>query len=54
MFRGPHSPYFPDLAPCDFGVFGTIHDEFNDCSFEIEDELIEAVTNFLKSKSSDF
>lgn len=50
----PHSRYYTDFAPCDFGLFGTIHDEFKDCSFETEDELIKAVINFCESKSSDF
>ena len=54
MSRVPHPPYSQDLAPCDFCLFGTIYDEFKNCSFETEDELIKAVINFCESKSSDF
>lgn len=51
---GNYHPYSPDLVSCTFGVFGTIHDEFKDCSFETEYESIEAAIHFLKSKSSIF
>ena len=37
----PHPPYSPDLALCDFGIFGTVKTQFEGREFESEDELFE-------------
>lgn len=52
--RMPHPPYSPDLAPCDFGVFGTVKESFEGQEFETEDELLSAIVRFLNSKSQEF
>lgn len=52
--RLPHPPYSPDLAPCDFGIFGTIKQEFRGRSFESEEELVNAIIAFFKEKPRDF
>ena len=38
-----HSPYRPDLAPCDFGLFP----KFRGCRFETIEEMKEAVTKVI-------
>lgn len=32
----PHPPYWPDLSPCDFGLFGMAKDSFQGRSFDSE------------------
>lgn len=49
-----HPPYSPDLAPSDFGLFGTMKSSFTGNEFETENELIEAITNFFKQKPKEF
>lgn len=52
--RVPHPAYSPDLAPCDFGIFGTMKNSLEDCEFSTENELIEAIKAFFVLKKSDF
>lgn len=52
--RLPHPPYSPDLSPCDFGLFGTMKNAFQGCSFESEDDLLDAIKNFLDSQPLTF
>ncbi|KAH0792573.1 histone-lysine N-methyltransferase SETMAR-like protein [Histomonas meleagridis] len=49
-----HPPYSPDLAICDFGLFGTMKNSFAGNEFETEDDLTEAIKKFFASKSEDF
>jgi hypothetical protein len=42
MKRPPHSPYSPDLAPCDFCLFGHIINRLAGTSFEEFDQLLRA------------
>ena len=39
----PHSPYRPDLAPCDFWLFPNLRDY----CYETIEEMKEAVTKFI-------
>ena len=39
----PHSPYSPDLAPCDFCLFPKLRD----CRYETIEEMKEAVTKVI-------
>ena len=48
LFRLEHPTYSPDLAPCDFGLFGTMKENFEDKEFETEEELFEAIMYFFK------
>lgn len=41
--RIPHPPYGPDLAPSDFGLFGTVKESFEGREFESEVELLSAI-----------
>ena len=45
-----HPAYSPDLAICDFGLFGTMKESFKGNDFEDEDELLEAFKIFLSQK----
>jgi histone-lysine N-methyltransferase SETMAR len=38
-----HPPYSPDLAPCDFFLFGHVKGRLNGCSFATPDEIFAAV-----------
>ena len=49
-----HPPYSPDLSICDFGLFGTMKNSFIGREFDTEEELTEAIKDFLSSKSEDF
>jgi hypothetical protein len=42
MKRAPHPPYSPDLAPCDFYLFGDIKGRLAGASFEDPDQLLQA------------
>lgn len=52
--RVPHPPYSPDLALCDFGIFGTVKTQFIGKEFESENELFEELTKFFKGKTTEF
>lgn len=52
--RVPHPPYSPDLALCDFGIFGTVKTHFEGKEFESESELFEELNDFFKGKTRDF
>ena len=43
----PHSPYSPDLAPCDFLMFPKLKENLRGCRFEDVEEMKEAVTETL-------
>lgn len=49
-----HPPYSPDLAICDFGLFGTIKNSFTGNDFDDVDDLKNAIEHFFSSKSEDF
>lgn len=49
-----HPPYSPDLAICDFGLFGSIKTSFGDQEFEDEMELFYGIEQFYKVKNTDF
>jgi histone-lysine N-methyltransferase SETMAR len=40
----PHPPYFPDLAPCDFFLFGYLKQHLEGKHFNREDQMIAAVS----------
>lgn len=42
-----HPHYFPDLAICDFGLFGTMKNSFTGSDFNDEDELLDSIQKFL-------
>jgi histone-lysine N-methyltransferase SETMAR len=46
--RLDHPPYSPDLAPCDFFLFGYVKERLNGCSFESADELFQAVEEVIR------
>jgi hypothetical protein len=48
MKSAPHPPYFPDLAPSDFYLFGDIKRCLADISFEDADQLLAAVESVLE------
>lgn len=50
----PHPCYSPDLAPSDFGIFGTMKNSFIGQDFESEEALIEAIYNFFENLPNDF
>ena len=50
----PHPPYSPDLAPCDFGLLGTMKETFQGLSFDSEEDLIEAIKNFFNEMPPQF
>jgi hypothetical protein len=43
MKRAPYLPYSPDLAPCDFYLFGYIKGRLADASFEEPDQPLQAI-----------
>lgn len=47
MKRIPHPAYSPDIAICDFWLFGKLKDHLKGTDFQTENELFEAVLNFL-------
>ena len=49
-----HPPYSPDLAICDFGLFGTMKNSFTGSDFNNEDELLDSIQEFFASKSEEF
>jgi transposase len=53
MIRAPHPPYPPDLALCDFYLFGHIKDRLAGSSFEEPAQLLQAMNAiFSPSKKS--
>lgn len=51
----PHSPYSPDLAPCDFWLFPKVKEPLRGRDFESEEELTAAIDEVLGSiPNSDF
>lgn len=49
MNRLPHPAYSPDVAICDFWLFGKLKDHLKGTNFQTENELFESVVNFLDS-----
>jgi histone-lysine N-methyltransferase SETMAR len=52
MKRAPHRPYSPDMAPCDFQLFGYIKGTLAGTSFEEPDQLLQvtdAIFSLLKN-----
>jgi hypothetical protein len=47
-------PYSPDLAQCDFFLFGVMKDDFSGQPFESVEELFLALEEFLRRPSADF
>jgi histone-lysine N-methyltransferase SETMAR len=47
--RMEHPLYSPDLAPCDFFLFGTMKENFSGQRFESAQELFRAVEAFLRA-----
>ena len=50
----PHPPYSPDLAPSDFHVFGPLKEATGCKSFRSDEEVQQAVHEWLHSQSKDF
>lgn len=50
----PHPPYSPDLAPSDFHLFPKMKLELSGRRFTSNDDVIEAVEEYLQSKNSTF
>jgi transposase len=49
MQRALHPPYSPDLAHCDFFLFGYIKEKLRGQSFDTSDELLTAITGICES-----
>ena len=43
----PHTPYSPDLAPCDFWLFPKLKEKLRSCRYETTEEMKEAVTKVI-------
>ena len=43
----PHSPYSPELAPCDFLLFPKLKEKLRGCHYETIEEMKEAVTKVI-------
>lgn len=50
----PHPPYSPDLAICDFGIFGTAKYSMQGKRFATEVELFSELLKFFKEKPKEF
>jgi hypothetical protein len=48
MKSAPHPPYFPDLAPSDFYLFGYVKRCLTGLSFEDADQLLATVRGVLE------
>jgi histone-lysine N-methyltransferase SETMAR len=48
MVRIEHPPYSPDLAPCDFFLFGYLKEKLKGMTFESERELVFEIERILK------
>jgi hypothetical protein len=49
MKKGPLPPYSPDLAPCDFHLFGYIKGRLAGASSEAPDQLLQAIDAIVQS-----
>ena len=49
----PHPSYFPDLAPSDFHVFGPLEEAMEGKSFRSDEEVQQAVHEWLHSQPKD-
>jgi transposase len=49
MKRVPHAPYSPDLALCDFCLFGYIKGRLAGASFQRPDQLLQAIDAIFQS-----
>jgi transposase len=47
MKPAAHPPYSPDLAPCDFYLFGHVKGRLTGRQFESREDLFEAIRNIL-------
>ena len=43
----PHSPYSPDLGPCDSWLFSKLEENLRGCRYETIEEMKEAVTKVI-------
>ena len=50
----PHPPYSPDLAPSDFLVFGPLKEAMVGKSFRSDEEVQQAVQDWLRSQPKEF
>jgi histone-lysine N-methyltransferase SETMAR len=50
----PYPPYLPDLAPRDFHVFELLKEAMRDKSFRSNEEVQQAVHEWLRSQPKDF
>ena len=50
----PHPPYSPDLAPSDFHIFGPLKEAMGGKSFRSDEEVQQAVHEWLRSQPKDF
>ena len=51
MIRMEHPAYSPDLAPCDYYLFGHLKDHFADAVFEDEADAVRQISAWLRSIS---
>jgi histone-lysine N-methyltransferase SETMAR len=49
-----HPPYSPDLAPSDFHLFGPLKDHMRGKHFTTDDDVIGAVSEWLRRQPRDF
>ena len=50
----PHLPYLPDIAPSDFHVFGPLEQAMGGKSFSSDEEVQQAVLEWLRSQPKEF
>ena len=49
-----HAPYSPDMSPCDFYVFGPLKKHLKGKRFNSDDELKDAVMDWVSSRPQEF
>ncbi len=49
-----HSPYSPDLSPCDFHIFGKLKKHLKGTRFGLDDAVKESVTDYLNQQPKEF
>lgn len=49
-----HPPYSPDLAPCDYHLFGSLKQDLGGQRFATDNEVQEAVSKWLKQIGRNF
>ena len=49
-----HLPYSPDLAPLDYYLFSKLKRELSGRHFDTDDDVIDAVNQFLEDQPPDF